>query len=213
MSKRFMTLPVIGIVVAMLGASVFAASPSPTGFHVYDPTVPEDVFPDHEVTQYFVMEDGYLNDAVPDPVLADIDGIQDKINSKDSSLKVADFSIVKRFNIHLNNAVGVDDDYVPSVNRVSVDFKTAKNEVAILLHYNKNASSPAGGKWEFVAIAKDASVLDGAVNGCSPFAIFKASAKSSAQTGEYVGTYIVMISVALVACGAVFAIRAKKAEN
>ena len=198
MSKRLMTLPVIGIVVAMLGASVFAASPSATDFKVYDHGT--------DVTQYFVKEDGFLEN-VTDPVLADIEGIQDKINSVDSSLKPADFSIVQRFNIHLNGSV---TQYADPVDKVSVNYTTGSNEVAILVHYDKSSGT---GVWKFVAIAKNASTLEGAVNGCSPFAIFKASAKSSAQTGEYVGTYIVMISVALVACGAVFAIRAKKTEN
>ena len=51
------------------------------------------------------------------------------------------------------------------------------------------------------------------VSDLSPFAIAKASATTSAQTGEYAGTYIIMVAVALVAAGAVFAIRAKKASN
>ena len=217
MSKRLMALPVIGIVVAMLGVSVFAAaaeqSPSMPGWHVWDYTAPEAEFPNHEVTPLFVMEDGFLNNEVPEPVLADIAGIQDKINTKDNTLKPEDFSVAKRFNIHLNSAPGVDEDYVPSVSKVAVDYKTSQNEVAILLHYNKQASAPAGGKWQFVGIAQDASSIEGAVNGCSPFAILKASAKSSAQTGEYAGTYIIMVSTALVACGAVFALRSQKTEN
>ena len=44
----------------------------------------------------------------------------------------------------------------------------------------------------------------------STFSLYVATAKSSAKTGDYAPAYIAMISVALISCGAIFAIKAKK---
>ena len=51
------------------------------------------------------------------------------------------------------------------------------------------------------------------VKSCSPFYLYTAKAKSSAQTGDFAPAYVAIISVALLSCGAFFAIRAKKASK
>ena len=120
MSKRLMALPVIGIVVAMLGTSVFAAaaeqSPSMPGWHVWDYTAPEAEFPNHEVTPIFVMEDGFLNNEVPEPVLADIAGIQDKINTP----------VMQHAVFQYENALPNASELISSGSAVSYEITAAK---------------------------------------------------------------------------------------
>ena len=48
------------------------------------------------------------------------------------------------------------------------------------------------------------------VTSCSPFYVFTAKLNTSAQTGDYAPAYVAMISIGLLACGAFFALRAKK---
>ena len=51
------------------------------------------------------------------------------------------------------------------------------------------------------------------VTSFSPFYIYVGAASTSPQTGDFAPAYIAMISVALISCGAIFAIRAKKATK
>ena len=168
MNKKFMALPVIGIVVAMLGASVFAASPS-TGILVKatagdgtdllteDPTHGKIVIVDGQDDQNVMGKKG------TDLISADL--INSTVNN--SKFDASSFTVVKVFDAHYE--VGGVPTALPA------DFVVQ--------------------------------------NSLSPFAIIKATAATSAQTGEYAGAYIIMVAVALTACGAVFAIRAKKASK
>ena len=51
------------------------------------------------------------------------------------------------------------------------------------------------------------------VTSFSPFYIYVGGPTNSPQTGDFAPAYIAMISVALISCGAIFAIRAKKATK
>ena len=189
--KRLLALPVIGLVVAMFSVAVLAASPA-KGFKVYDKNM-------KDVTSEFNGE--AITTTTFDP--STISGIQDALTAKDKDLKVGDFKYVIGYDIE-PKGTAADTPYT-----VEITVDLGENEYAIVVHLNDDGSLD---RYEIVK-GKASYVRISSINSLSPFLVFKASVKASAQTGEYAAPYIIMISVALVSCGAIFAIRAKKATK
>ena len=210
MNKKFMSLPVIGIVVAMLGASVFAASPSAgllTGATAADGT---DLLTETPTHGRIVIVDGQDDQGVAGKKGTDLisaETITSTINN--SKWSAGDFTVVKTFDAHYEEGgveMALPAAYAPVTLKIS--YTATDADAVIVLHFE-------GGAWKVVgsSVGKAVSEETFTVNSLSPFAIIKASATTSAQTGEYAGAYIIMVAVALTACGAVFAVRAKKASK
>ena len=183
--KKLMMLPVVAVVVAMFGVSVLAASPA-KNVSVKDA--------DKNDVSFTAVE---CSDEVD---LTKIDGLADKVKGINSEAKLEDATRV----------VGYDVSTTSKNSPFTVTVFTAigENEIGILVHIKGDGSV------EVLDVEKGAvDSLSGTVDEFSPFLVYKIAVQSSAQTGEYATPYIVMISVALVACGAVFAVRAKKATK
>ena len=215
MNKKLMALPTMALVVSMLGASVFAATSSPVSALLKSATGKngENLFNNADGKGSIVIVDDQDDQKVLGKKATDLDGITaaditSAVNN--SKFDAAKFEIVKTFDAHYEDATGTPAALPGALSPVTVDinFSATDTEAVLILHYENGA-------WKIVgkSVAKAVSVETFEVSDLSPFAIAKASATTSAQTGEYAGTYIIMVAVALVAAGAVFAIRAKKASN
>ena len=183
--KRLMALPVVCVVVAMIGASVMAAGSAQKNFKVTDEAGTD------------ITKD-YSGDAFSTDVKLSslgIDGLEDAVKSANSEAKIDDAEVVVAYNIK---------EDVAHTGKKTVEILGVSgnaSDVFVLVHED------AQGNLEY-AIGTSITVST-----VSPFVVYKIAVTSSAQTGEYATPYIVMISVALLACGAVFAVRAKKATK
>ena len=189
MNKKLMALPVACVVVAMLGASVMAAGSAQKAFKVEDENG-EDITIEYDGTPIGISGNEKLTD---------LDGIQDEIDAYNKEAKAEDAELVAAYYI---DPVNKDHAGVKTVTFLGVDANDG--DVFVVVHFD----SVTGGVDINVT---DAPVIT--VDNVSPFYVFKITVQSSAQTGEYAAPYIAMISVALLACGAVFAVRAKKATK
>jgi len=186
MKKKLMALPVACVAVAMLGLSVMGAGSAAKAFKVEDKD-------GNDITKLY---DG-VEVACPYDITEDSwDFLDDDIEAQNSEAKREDAKLVASYEI--DNITAVPDGN-KTVTFLGLDANAG--DVFVVLH--------EGGNFELVV--GDAPVI--VVSDCSPFYVFKISVQSSAQTGEYAAPYIAMISVALLACGAVFAVRAKKATK
>ena len=220
MKKSLVTLPVIGVVVAMLGASVFAASPS-AGTH---PISAVDSY-GHDYTNDIIIIDGedLLNVSGKKGTdlglsKADLQAEVDKINDK---VDASDLEVVHTFGAYFSEDYNRPDglDGRPGGPRVETYRRSPSNPLTIRVSYSSSSDDVIlvlhfeDGAWKIVGSADTTSSVKFSVTSLSPFAILKASPASSAQTGEYASPYLVMVASALVACGAIFAIQARKVEE
>ena len=142
---------------------------------------------------------------------SEIKAMYDKMNDK---LDAADLEVVHTFGAYyaqdyIDNGEHIEWHYInPQPFTFRVSFNSDSSDAVIVLHYDSNID-----QWVIVGKADSTTSVDATVSNLSPFAIVKASPATSSQTGEYAGAYIVMVAAALAACGAVFAIRAKKATR
>lgn len=205
MKKTFAALPTMAVVVSMFAASVFAASPSAG-------TKPLSVKGGgYSVDDIVIIEDEDLEDVMGDKATDlgfSAKELQKEVDKIDSSIKASDLEVFMTFGAYLasdytgkghEKTVDLGDDVTI---RVSCDSEST--DAVLVFHFED-------GEWKIVGKADSTSSVKFTVDSLSPFAVAKASAETSAQTGDYAGTYIIMVAVALVAAGAVFAIRAKKA--
>ena len=192
--KKILAMPIMCVVVAMLGVAVMAASPSQS-FKVHIDANDED-----RSTKFHGTSISSTTFKV-----TDIPGIDAALTAEDKDLKAGDFSYLVGWNVEPN--AGYDPNENPY--RVFITADIGANDYAILVHLHADNSFD---KYEIIKGAKS-EISIGGINDFSPFLVFKATVKASAQTGEYAAPYIIMISVALVSCGAIFAIRAKKATK
>lgn len=190
--KRLLALPIVCIVVAMLGVAVMASSAT-KGFKV------EDADGD-DITALFNGPSASSID------LSTVSGLQDKLSAVDKDVKVSDLKFATGYDIEPKATL--DTTTEPAPYKVTIYVDVAENEIAVLIHVEDS-----GDKVVLNVIKGKATEITGTVNDFSPFLVYKATVQKSAQTGEYAAPYIVMISVALVSCGAIFAIRAKKATK
>ena len=191
--KKLITLPlIVMMIVAVMGVSVIAAGSATSGFKVYQNNGSTSA---DDVTSNFTGTSAASLD------LSSVSGLQAEVKKVNSKLKLSDFKLKQ--SVDINGSTGTAPWRV-----VLTGYKTNTNEVCIMLH------KEASGSYEykvFKGTGNYAAMTN--VNGFSPFYLYAASTKSSAQTGDFAPAYIAMISVALLSCGVIFAIRAKKATK
>ena len=192
--KRLLAMPIMCLVVAMLGVAVMAASPSRT----FKVTNKDDKRVDPEFHGDPITSTSFK--------VSDIPGIDAELAAKDKDLKASAFSYLVGYDVEPNDP---NHTFSEAPYRVYITADIGANDYAVVVHLDDN------GNLDTYEIIKGATseVSVGGINSFSPFLVFKATVKASAQTGEYAAPYIIMISVALVSCGAIFAIRAKKATK
>ena len=192
--KKLLALPVICVIVALMGISVMAASPCSGSWHVHDKA-------GNHVNQYF-QGDPYPN---PNLDLSTVSGLEAAVKAK--GLELSDFTFKSAFDVHRDNSVSYD---VAANNPHTVLFEVtvAAGQHVIVIH----EKSP--GSYDFAIDEYDEGlVCISGVTSFSPFYIYVGAPENSPPTGDFAPAYIAMISVALISCGAIFAIRAKKATK
>lgn len=192
--KRLLVLPVICVIVAMMGISVMAASPCSGSWHVHDKA-------GNHVNQYF-KGDPIAN---PNLDLSTVSGLKAAVEAK--GLELSDFTFKSAFDVYRDNSVSYD---LAANNPHTVLFQVtvAAGQHVIVIH-EKSANS-----YDFAIDEYDEGlVCISGVTSFSPFYIYVGGPTNSPQTGDFAPAYIAMISVALISCGAIFAIRAKKATK
>ena len=191
--KRLIVMPIIAVIVAMLGISVTAASPCSGVWHVVDKD-------GTDVCEYFqgeTMED-------PKWDLTQVPGLKDAVEAK--GLKIENLKFKAGYKVYRDNSVAYELEK-RNPHTVYFPVSLAANEYAIVVHLGDNGYSfnICTGPLDEVYIGK--------IYDFSPFAIYVGSPTTSPQTGDFAPAYLAMISVALISCGAIFAIRAKKASK
>ena len=195
MVKKLMALPVIGIVVAMVATAVIAASPV-AGLNNVQATLTDGT----DVSGSFLVVEDSEQESVMGTTLdkLTVSGFTAK-----SGFTAADYKVVDVFDVFYVVG-GVKTPFTGNFSAERTCASSSSEDV-VAFHYT-------GGAWVKCGTG-NGSVASISATSLSPFLIAKATAKTSAQTGEYATPYIIMISVALVSCGAIFAIRAKKATK
>jgi hypothetical protein len=193
--KKILAMPILCVVVAMLGVAVMAASPSRTFKVTLD-------YGTYESKEQYFHGDPITSTSFK---VSDIPGIDAELAAKDKDLKASAFSYLVGYDVEPNAGYGATEGPY----RVYITADIGANDYAVIVHLDDNGDLD---KYEIVKGAAS-EIYIGGINSFSPFLVFKATVKASAQTGEYAAPYIIMISVALVSCGAIFAIRAKKATK
>ena len=191
--KRLMALPVVCVVVAMIGASVMAAGSATKNFKVEDEA-------GNDITKNYSYDD-YLPTVTADEIA---DSVKNMTEDADLVAKVA----------AVNDKANVADAELVVLYDINEDVATAGKKTVTFTGLSSNAGDVfaiyhLGGTGESV-VTSDPSIT---VDGFSPFLVFRIAVTSSAQTGEYATPYIVVLAGALVACGAVCVVRAKKATR
>ena len=192
--KRLLALPIVAIVVALFGVSVMAASPCSGSWHVHDK--------DHiHVNKYF------KGDPKPNPNLdlSTVSGLKAAVEAK--GCKLSDFTFKSAFNVYRDTTVDYD---LAGRNSHTVLFEVtvAAGQHVIVIH------EKAPNSYDFaIDEYNEGLVCISGVTSFSPFYIYVGAPENSPPTGDFAPAYIAMISVALISCGAIFAIRAKKATK
>ena len=192
--KRLLVLPVICVIVAMMGISVMAASPCSGSWHVHDKA-------HNHVNQYF------KGDPIPNPNLdlSTVSGLKAAVEAK--GLELSDFTFKSAFDVYRDTTVTYD---LAANNPHTVLFEVtvAAGQHVIVIH------ETGANSYDFAIDEYDEGlVCISGVTSFSPFYIYVGGPTNSPQTGDFAPAYIAMISVALISCGAIFAIRAKKATK
>ena len=178
----------------MMGISVMAASPCSGSWHVHDKA-------HNHVNQYF------KGDPIPNPNLdlSTVSGLKAAVEAK--GLELSDFTFKSAFDVYRDTTVTYD---LAANNPHTVLFEVtvAAGQHVIVIH-EKSANS-----YDYAIDEYDEGlVCISGVTSFSPFYIYVGGPTNSPQTGDFAPAYIAMISVALISCGAIFAIRAKKATK
>ena len=192
MSKhRLFLIPLIVLLlVSVLSITVFAASPT-AGFRVYQNNGSSDA---DDISDQF---EGQKAKAID---LTEVPGLQSKIDKVNNKLKVSDFKFKTGYDIELKGTGGTKPWRV-----YLTDYKVPSGYVGIVIHKN-------GSDYD-VRVFKGKGTygyIDN-INSASPFFVYSAKVSTSPQTGDFAPAYIAMIALTLMACGTIFAIRAKRA--
>jgi len=192
--KKLVVMPIIAVIVAMLGISVMAASPCTGVWHVVDKD-------GTDVCEYFIGNEI----SNPNWDLSTVPGLKAAVEAK--GLKVENLKFKAGYNVRQDPGATTYDLEGRNPHTVYFPVSLAENEYAIVIHNGKNgfAFNICTGPLSEVYIS--------GITDFSPFAIYVGSPTTSPQTGDFAPAYIAMISVALISCGAIFAIRAKKASK
>ena len=192
--KKLLALPVICVIVALMGISVMAASPCSGSWHVHDKA-------GNHVNKYF-KGDPISN---PNLDLSTVSGLKAAVEAK--GLELSDFTFKSAFEVYRDNSVSYD---LAANNPHTVLFEVtvAAGQHVIVIH------KTGGSSYDFaIDEYSEGLVCISGVTSFSPFFIYVGGPTNSPQTGDFAPAYIAMISVALISCGAIFAIRAKKATK
>ena len=192
--KRLLALPIVAIVVALFGVSVMAASPCSGSWHVHDKD-------NIHVNQYF-KGDPIAN---PNLDLSTVSGLKAAVEAK--GLKLSDFNFKAAYDVYRDTTVTYDLDG-NNPHTVLFEVTVAAGQHVVVIH-KTGANSYDYAIDEY----SEGLVCISGVTSFSPFYIYVGAASTSPQTGDFAPAYIAMISVALISCGAIFAIRAKKATK
>ena len=183
--KKLLILPIVGIVVSMLGVSVLAASAT-KDFTATEVSTGKDITVDYDGSSVTASKVD----------LTTIDGLKEKVVAVNSEADLANAELVAAYDISDTAKKHAGDEVLITFTAVQ------KNDGDIFIVFHDG--------YDEYSVGTTPSIV---VTSCSPFYIYRITVKSSAPTGQYAAPYIVMVSVALVACGAVFAVRAKKASK
>lgn len=192
MSKnRFFIIPLIVVfVISVMSITVFAGSPT-AGFKVFQNNGSTDA---DDITSQFEGKSAKAID------LNDVSGLQAKINEVNSKLKVSDFKFKSGYDIELKGNGGTRPWRI-----YLTDYKVPSGYVGIVLHKNGNDFDinvfKGNGSYGYIE----------GITSASPFYVYSAKVTTSAQTGDFAPAYVAMIALALMSCGTIFAIRAKRA--
>lgn len=191
--KKLIVMPIIAVIVAMLGISVMAASPCSGVWHVVDKD-------GTDVCEFFQGNEM----ANPNWDLSKVPGLEAAIKAK--GLEIKDLKFKAGYEVYRDERVEYD---LTGRNPHTVYFPVslAANEYAIVIHQGVNGFAFN------ICTGPVSEVYIKGISDFSPFAIYVGSPTTSPQTGDFAPAYIAMISVALISCGAIFAIRAKKASK
>ena len=192
--KRLLALPIVAIVVALFGVSVMAASPCSGSWHVHDKD-------NIHVNQYF-KGDPIAN---PNLDLSTVSGLKAAVEAK--GLKLSDFNFKAAYDVYRDTTVTYD---LAANNPHTVLFEVtvaAGQHVVVIHKTGANSYDYAIDEYS------EGLVCISGVTSFSPFYIYVGAPENSPPTGDFAPAYIAMISVALISCGAIFAIRAKKATK
>ena len=192
--KRLLVLPVICVIVAMMGISVMAASPCSGSWHVHDKA-------GNHVNQYF-KGDPIAN---PNLDLSTVSGLKAAVEAK--GLKLSDLTFKAAYDVYRDTTVEYD---LAGRNSHTVLFEVtvAAGQHVIVIH------KTGANSYDFaIDEYHEGLVCISGVTSFSPFYIYVGAPENSPPTGDFAPAYIAMISVALISCGAIFAIRAKKATK
>ncbi len=192
--KRLLALPIVAIVVALFGVSVMAASPCSGSWHVHDK--------DNIHVNQFFKGDPIAN---PNLDLSTVSGLKAAVEAK--GLKLSDLTFKAAYDVYRDTTVEYD---LAGRNSHTVLFEVtvAAGQHVIVIHKTGDNS------YDFaIDEYNEGLVCISGVTSFSPFYIYVGAPETSPQTGDFAPAYIAMISVALISCGAIFAIRAKKATK
>ena len=192
--KRLLALPIVAIVVALFGVSVMAASPCSGSWHVHDKA-------GNHVNQYF-KGDPIAN---PNLDLSTVSGLKAAVEAK--GCKLSDFTFKAAYDVYRDTTVEYD---LAGRNSHTVLFEVtvAAGQHVVVIHKTGDNT------YDFaIDEYNEGLVCISGVTSFSPFYIYVGAPATSPQTGDFAPAYIAMISVALISCGAIFAIRAKKATK
>ena len=192
--KRLLALPIVAIVVALFGVSVMAASPCSGSWHVHDK--------DNIHVNQFFKGDPIAN---PNLDLSTVSGLKAAVEAK--GCKLSDFTFKAAYDVYRDTTVEYD---LAGRNSHTVLFEVtvaAGQHVVVIHKTGANSYDYAIDEYS------EGLVCISGVTSFSPFYIYVGAPATSPQTGDFAPAYIAMISVALISCGAIFAIRAKKATK
>lgn len=192
MSKRrlFLIPLIVVLLVSLMSITVFAGSPT-AGFKVFQNNGSSDA---DEISEQFESKNAKPID------LTEVPGLQAKINEVNSKLKVSNFKFKSGYDIELKGNGGTKPWRI-----YLTDYKVPSGYVGIVLHKNGNDYDikvfKGNGTYGYIDD----------ITSASPFFVYSAKLNTSAQTGDFAPAYVAMVALALMSCGTIFAIRAKRA--
>lgn len=196
--KKLLILPIIVLVIfSIMGFTAFAADSATS--YVYK--VYENNGKGGDITNKFNGEKLLTDDGFS---LSSVSGLKAELKKKNASISDFEFKYGADIIEKDPGATG------GTTWRVYLGYTVPKDRLAILVHVDKNGNIDHR---VFKGDGKANNAFIDKIQSASPFYLYVSNKKSSAQTGDFVPAYVAMIAVALMSCGAIFAIRAKKASK
>lgn len=192
MSKRkILIIPIVAVMVAIMGVSVFAGSPS-VGFNVRDKDG-NDVTVNFEGTQCSKID------------LTKVSGLQKEVDKVNNKVKIKDFKYVIGYDIEPKAGYSL----TASPYKVTfTDSSIKSGSIGLVVHELDD------GSYEFRVFKGTGALayIDG-IKEFSPFCLYMLTPKGSPQTGDYAPLYVAVMGAVLLAGGVFFVIKAKNAAK